>query len=103
VTSRIRINIKVMLIRNPAFRTDLVIDSEVQTFKHKKLDILKLPIRRTFENIELDPALAASLVPTEVPPTCCLSFECSRQRQSKRRRQALSFLDIGFSAFRYFF
>jgi hypothetical protein len=43
-----------------------VIDSEVQTFKHKKLDILKLPIRRTFENIELDPALAASLVPTEV-------------------------------------
>jgi hypothetical protein len=58
-----------MRTRNTGFRTDLVIDSEVQTFKHKKLDILKLPIRRTFENIELDPALAASLVPTEVPPT----------------------------------
>ena len=43
-----------------------MIDSEVQTFKHKKLDILKLPIKRTFENIELDPALAASVVPTEV-------------------------------------
>lgn len=49
-------------------RTDLIIDADVQTFKHKKLDILKLPIRRTFENIDLDPALAASLVPTEVRP-----------------------------------
>jgi hypothetical protein len=43
-----------------------VIDSDVQTFKHKKMDILKLPIKRTYENIELDPALAASIVPTEV-------------------------------------
>ncbi len=73
-----------MRIRNPAFRTDLVIDSEVQTFKHKKLDILKLPIRRTFENIELDPALAASLVPTEVPPTH-VSFEF--QGKEKRRER----------------
>jgi hypothetical protein len=48
------------------FRADLVIDAEVQTFKHKKLDILKLPIKRTYENIELDPVLAASVVPTEV-------------------------------------
>ena len=49
-----------------SYRTDLVIDAEVQTFKHRKLDILKLPIKRSFENIELDPALAASVVPTEV-------------------------------------
>jgi hypothetical protein len=51
-----------------------VIDSEVQTFKHKKMDILKLPIKRTYENIELDPALAASIVPTEVRVYICAEF-----------------------------
>jgi len=47
---------------------ELSLDVGVPTFKYKKFDILKLPIKRSLENINLDEEIAQRLVPTEVRP-----------------------------------
>ena len=49
-------------------RTELVIDADVPMYKHKKLDILQLPVKSSLEHIEISSELAARLVPQEVSP-----------------------------------
>ena len=49
-------------------RQDLVIDSEIQTFTFHKHDILKIPLVRKLENIEISSQLANRLVPVELRP-----------------------------------
>ena len=49
-------------------RQDLVIDVEVNTFTFQKNDILKIPMVRKLENLELSSALASSLTPVEIRP-----------------------------------
>ena len=34
--------------------SDLCIDVNIPTYKYNKLDIIKLPVERTFENISID-------------------------------------------------
>merc|ERR1712012_256302 len=48
--------------------SDLSLEVGVSTYKYKKFDILKLPLTRSFENINIDEDLAQKLVPTEVRP-----------------------------------
>ncbi|ELT97170.1 hypothetical protein CAPTEDRAFT_153905 [Capitella teleta] len=48
--------------------TDLVIDPEYHPLTFKKAEVLTLPIKREFEQLDLDPQLAESLRPTEVRP-----------------------------------
>ena len=49
-------------------RLELVIDPDIPIFPYKKLDIIKLPVVRTLEHLELAPELAQRLVPVEVRP-----------------------------------
>ena len=49
-------------------RQDLVIDVEVNTFTFQKNDILKIPMVRKLENLELSSALASSLTSVEIRP-----------------------------------
>ena len=49
-------------------KQDLVIDSDIQTFAFQKHDILKVPLVRRLENINICSKLAASLVPVELRP-----------------------------------
>merc|ERR1719222_24260 len=53
--------------------SDLCIDVNIPTYKYNKLDIIKLPVERTFENISIDQALAESLVPSEIRPGVALA------------------------------
>ena len=39
---------------------------KIPSFKFKKFDILKLPLKRSFENISLEQDLAQNIVPVEV-------------------------------------
>lgn len=47
-------------------RSDLTIDCENKTITFQRGDVLNLPIRRAYEKMELDPELAASIVPVEI-------------------------------------
>ncbi|XP_013393860.1 integrator complex subunit 9 [Lingula anatina] len=49
-------------------RTDLVVDPDLQVMTYKPGEVLTLPIRRKFEQINIDPELAGSLMPIEVRP-----------------------------------
>jgi len=49
-------------------RIELVLDPDIPTFPYHKLDIIKLPVVRTLEHLELAPELAQRLVPCEVRP-----------------------------------
>merc|ERR1719210_2899160 len=49
-------------------RTELVIDADVPMYKHKKLDILQLPVKSSLEHIQISSELAARLLPQEVRP-----------------------------------
>jgi len=53
--------------------SDLCIDVNIPTYKYNKFDIIKLPVERTFENINIDQALAGSLVPSEIRPGVALA------------------------------
>ena len=50
-------------------RLELVIDPDIPIFPFKKLDIIKLPVVRTLEHLELVPKLSQRLVPVEVRPS----------------------------------
>ena len=49
-------------------RQDLVMDCDIQTFPFHKHDILKVPLVRRLENIEISSQLAARLLPLELRP-----------------------------------
>ena len=48
--------------------SDLFLDVKIPTLKFSALDILKLPLQRSYENLSLDQDLAASIIPTDVSP-----------------------------------
>ena len=60
-------------------RQDLVIDSEIQTFSFQKHDILKVPLVRRLENINICSKLAASLVPVELRPGLAVATVSGRK------------------------
>lgn len=47
---------------------DLVIEYDPPPVTYRRSEVLNLPIRRRYEQIDLDPELAATLVPTEIKP-----------------------------------
>lgn len=49
-------------------RTDLCIDTEVPRYTFKRCESLKLPVKCKLERINIDPNLAAKLLPVEVRP-----------------------------------
>ena len=55
-------------------------------YKHKKLDILQLPVKSSLEHIQISSELAARLVPQEVsivnklPPYHSEGFSCMRNQ-----------------------
>lgn len=52
-------------------RTDLVVECDPPPFPFRRGEVLNLPIRRHFEQVEFDTELASSLVPTEIKPGVC--------------------------------
>jgi len=49
-------------------RQDLVIETDVNTITFQKNDILKIPLVRKYENLEISSELAESLTPVEIRP-----------------------------------
>jgi integrator complex subunit 9 len=49
-------------------RAELVLEADVPIHRHRKLDILQLPVHSSLERLELTGELAARLVPVEVRP-----------------------------------
>ncbi|XP_060605120.1 integrator complex subunit 9-like [Ruditapes philippinarum] len=59
---------------NVSQRPDLVISSESSPITYKQGEVITLPVKRKFECIELDPSLAALLVPVEIRPGSAISM-----------------------------
>uniref|UniRef100_T1JKD7 Beta-Casp domain-containing protein n=1 Tax=Strigamia maritima TaxID=126957 RepID=T1JKD7_STRMM len=49
-------------------RSDLVLQSDIPTTTVRRSEVVNLPIRRQFEQVELEPYLAMSVVPVEIRP-----------------------------------
>jgi len=57
----------------PPTSSELFLDVKIPSFKFKKFDILKLPLKRSFENISLEQDLAQNIVPVEIRPGVALA------------------------------
>ena len=62
-------------------RQDLLIDSDIPTFAFQKHDILKVPLVRRLENINISSKLANSLVPVELRPGLAVATVSGREQQ----------------------
>ncbi|KAK3577284.1 hypothetical protein CHS0354_008377 [Potamilus streckersoni] len=55
-------------------RTDLVVEWDPPPMTYKRGEILTLPVKRKFENIEITPELASTLDPVEVKPGAAITM-----------------------------